>query len=378
MPSLCIRGRLDMRRRVTTIITVVVVILMFRQCYGVDPVQLSEAEIDTKLFALKPLPKVHYFWTLTSELLNSRNSRRLYELARITHSLCVSGEWVTKQQVDNCVYICARVNRTRPAIKASLGINFSPWHRKFDKKLPPTDRGPTYREEIRYFEERMRFVKGWVEQSNKKYGSDVKVGVITLDSERFYELKGNERWNEGMREALDAIHIKARSIFPGARIEWYGRGVVIAYSGNGWRKTPYWTGKEIKAPLSCSLYTVPEIERTRETFRRTCKLADQMGISDVTPWVALASGYRRGLTKIQYFDMDWSYDIIYSYLIGAELNIKWYGDRPERFAPYDRAKVIVFYPAPFYKRAPDWARHFIAYVRGATGVKELKDLGYEE
>lgn len=348
------------------------------QCNGSGTVRPSEAEINSKLFSLKPLPKVHYFWPVSSELSNDRDNRRLYELARITHSLCVSGEWVTKQQVDNCVYICARVNKTGPVIKTSLGVNFSPWHRRFDKKLPPTDRGPTYVKEISYFEERARLVKQWAEQSNKKYRSDVKVGAITLDSERFSEKKGNELWNEGMREALDAIHKKASSIFPGARIEWYGRGVVPASSGDGWRKTPYWTGKEIKAPLSCSLYTVPEIERTRETFRRTCKLADERGISDITPWVALASGYRRGLKQSHYFDMDWSYDVIYSYLIGAELNIKWYGNRPERFAPYNRAKVIVFYPPPFDKRVPDWARHFIAYVRGATGIKDLKDLGYEE
>ncbi len=348
------------------------------QCNGSGTARLSEADINAKLLSLKPLPKVHYFWPVGSELTNDRDNRRLYELARITHSLCVSGEWVTKQQVDNCVYTCARINKTGPAIKTLLGINFSPWHSRFDKKLPPTDRGPTYGEEIRYFEERSRLVKQWAEQSNKKYSSDVKIGAITLDSERFSEIKGNERWNEGIREALDAIHIKARSIFPGARIEWYGRGATMALSGDGWRKTPYWTGKEIKAPLSCSLYTVPEIERTRETFRRTCKLADERGISDVTPWVALSSGYRRGLKKSQYFDMDWSYDVIYSYMIGAELNIKWYGDRPERYAPYNRAKVIVFYPRPFDKRVPDWARHFIAYVRGATGVKELKDLGHEE
>jgi len=348
------------------------------QCNGSGMVRLSEAEMNSKLFALKPLPKVHYSWPTPSELVNDRNNRRLYELARITHSLCVLGELVTKQQVDNCVYICARVNKTGPVIKTSLGVNFSPWHRKFDKKLPPTDRGPTYREEIRYFEERMRFVKECVEQSNKKYGSDVKIGAIMLDSERFYVKSGDESWNEGIHEALDAIHIKARSIFPGARIEWYGRGIARAAGGDGWAKTRIWTGKEIKAPLSCSLYTIAEIERTRETFRRTCKLADMLSIHDVTPWVALAAGYRRSLLKMQDWDCDWSYDIMYSYLIGAELNIKWYGDRPERFAPYNRAKVIIFYPRPFDKRTPGWARHFIAYVRGATGVKELKDLGYEE
>lgn len=372
-----IKGRLDVRARITTMIAVVAVVLICVQCSGAGPVRLSEAEIDAKLFTLKPLPKVHYYTAPSTKLLNDRNNRRLYELARITHSLGVRGEWTNEQQVDNCVYMCAGLNKTKPIITASLSVSFSPWHRKFGKRLPPTDRGPTYWEEIRYFEKRARLVKNWVEQSNERYGSDVKVSALKLSTERFHIKPDDESWNEGIRGALDAIHIKARSVFPNARIEWYGRGMIRG-AGTGWRRTPYWTGKEIKAPLSCSLYTVPELERTRETFRRTCKLADELGISEVTPRVALAAGYRRGLKKGQYFDPDWSYDIIYSYSIGAELNIKWYGDRPERFAPYNRAKVVVFYPPPFDKRTPDWARHFIAYVRGATGVKELKDLGYEE
>ncbi len=363
-----------MPKRITPITIAVVILLSCRQCCSAGKIQLSEAEIDAKLLALKPLPKVHYYWPVSTEI----SDWRLYELARITHSLCVSGDWVKQEHIDKCVYICARVNKTGPSIETSLGINFSPWHRRFGKNLPPTDRGPTYWKEIRYFEERAQLVKQWIEQSNKKYGSDVKIGAITLDSERFKKKTGNEAWNKGMREALDAIHIKASSIFPGARIEWYGRGVAHSAGRTGWDKSRYFTGKEIKAPLSCSLYSISEIERTRETFRRTCKLADQMGISDVTPWVALASGYRRGLDKMQHWDFDWSYDIMYSYLIGAELNIKWYGDRPDRFAPYNRAKIIIFYPPPFDKRVPDWGRHFIAYVRGATGVKELKDLGYEE
>jgi hypothetical protein len=357
----------------------VAALLISGQCGGANSVQLSEADIDAKLSVLKPLPKVHYFWPLNPELLNDRSNRRLYELARITHSLCVQGEWATKEQIDNCVYTCAGVNKNAPVIKSSLGISFSPWHRKFGKELPPTDRGPTYQEEIHYFEERARLVRHWVEQSNENYHSDVKISAILLDCERFHVLQNNEKWNEAIRENLDIIHIKAQSIFPEARIEWYGRGIVRTSGGNGWTQTPYWTGKEIKAPLSCSLYSVPEIEGMRETFRRTCKLADELGIEEVTPWVALASGYRRGLKGLnQYFDYDWLYDIIYSYQIGAELNVKWYGDRPERFAPYNHAKIIIFWPPPFDKRTPGWPRHFIAYVRGATGVEKLDDLGYEE
>ena len=344
-----------------------------------DPNGITEPDpnvlIDRKLAELKPLPKVHYFAPLSFELSKDRNSQRLYELARITHSLCVSGKWTTKEEIDNCVCTCAKVNKTNPAIQASLGINFSPWHRKFDPNLPPTDRGPTYWEEIDYFEERALLVKGWVEQSNKEYGSDVKISAILLDCERFHILEGDDLWNEAIRENLDIIHIKAQSIFPGARIEWYGRGIVL---GNGWKKTSTWTGKEIKAPLSCSFYTLPEIQGMRETFRRTCELADELGIEDVTPYVALGAGYRRRIVDLHRWYPDWPYDIVYSYLIGAELNIKWYGDKPENYAPYNYAKIVSFNPPPFHPKTPDWARHFIAYVRGATGVKELKDLGYED
>jgi len=358
-------------------IIVIIIGLVEMSCCCGQSTTLSDYDIDIKLSELKPLPKVHYYWPVYGEILDNRGSKRLYQLARITHSVCVSGQWAKKQQIDNCVYTCARVNKTNPAIKTSLGLNFSPWHGKFGKKLPPTDRGPTYWEEIRYFEERAQLVKQWVEQSNKKYGSDVKIGAITLDTERFYVKAGDESWNEGIREALDAIHLKAQAVFPNARIEWFSRGIRQGATGDGWVKTPYWTGKEIKPSLSCSLYMLPEIEATRERFRRTCKLADEMGVEDVTPWVALGAGYRRGIDGT-YWDFDWSYDIIYSYKIGTELNHRWYAEHPERAAPYGRAKVIIFYPPPFDKRVPDWARHFIAYVRGATGVRELKDLGYEE
>lgn len=368
-----------MLKSITLFAVSMAVLLVSVQCDGADRVQLSKAEIEVKLLKLKPLPKVHYSYTqLGGNLLNERESRLSYEYARITHALTVSGEWVKQEQLDNCVYTCARINKTNPKIPASIGAGFAPWHRKFGKDLPPTDRGPTYYAEIRYFSQRLQLIKKWLAQSNKKYGSDVKLSAIVLDCERFSARAGDERWHEGMREALDAIHLQAKSIFPEARIEWYGRGVLRSAGSTGWDKTGYFTGKEIKAPLSCSLYTLPEMQRMRETYRRTCKLADELGIEDVTPYVALGAGYRRGIVKMHHWDSNWSYDIVYSYLMGAELNIKWYGDRPDRFATYNRAKVIVFYPPPFSSRTPDWARHFIAYVRGATGVKDLKDLGHEE
>ncbi|RKY12188.1 MAG: hypothetical protein DRP65_02010 [Planctomycetota bacterium] len=343
-------------------------------CYG-QKITLSDTEINTKLMELKPLPKVHYYWPQSSDL----DDRKLYELARITHSLCLSGDWDKQQKVERCVYTCARINKTNPQIKASLGVNFTPWHIKFDKKLPPTDRGPTYNAEIKHFEERARLIKKWVAESNKKYGSNVKISAVIFSSERFVKKKeDSKQWNDAIASNYNWFTRKAKSVFPDARMEWYAKGIVASASSEGWSRRPWHVEGEELERLSVELYAVPEPERTREGYRRTCQLADELGYTEVTPWVALAAGWRRHKDKFQAWSSDWDYDIIYSWMIGRELNIKWFGDRPKRFAPYNRAQVVVFYPRPFDKRAPHWAKHFIAYVRGATGIKELDDLGFEE
>ena len=335
----------------------------------------NQSDILEKLYLLEPLPKPHYSWNLEcSKLYDEQNDRLLYELARITHALSIAGEWVSPAQVDKCVYTCARINKTKPQIECSIGINFSPWHRRFGKDLPPTDRGATYYAEIDYFADRMKTVSHWIAEANKKYMSDVKIGAILLDSERFYIKPNDKTWNEGVREALDAIHIKTKEIFPDSGIYWYGRGIVRA-DGVSWSKTATWTGKELQGnSLSCSFYTVPEQEAMRETYRRTCALADSIGVKEVTPYVALASGYRRNLkTNLKWTD-DWDYDLVYSWMLGAELNIPAYAKDPETFAAYDRAKIIIFFPAPFYDGTPAWSKHFIAYVRGAHGIKMIDDL----
>ena len=151
----------------------------------------TSEDIYKLLFNLKPLPKIHYSWGLWYQFKDCEE-RVLYELARITHSLSIPGEWVTKEQIDKCVYICARVNKTEPKIPCSIGVNFSPWHRKFGKELPPTDRGPTYWEEIAFFAERMQTIKKWVEMKNAYYKSNVEVGTLLLDCERFSEKPGDE------------------------------------------------------------------------------------------------------------------------------------------------------------------------------------------
>ena len=321
--------------------------------------------LDEQLFGLASLPKVHYYWPPAAELLEDKQSRRLYELVRITHAFCVSGEWTNDRQMDNAVYTCARINKTNPDIKASIGVNFSPWHRRFGKDLPPTDRGPTYFEEIRYFEQRALFVKQALARHNHVYGSDIAVTAVILDSERFKAKANDARWNIGMKAALDAIHRKAKQVFPDAVVIWYGRGMIQHPKTNAWRKTPYWTGDEIKAPLTCSLYNLPDIDRMRDVFRKTVELADERRISQVIPYVALASGYERNPAG-HTWRSDWPFDPKFSFQMGAELNVPFYSRDPQKYAPYDRADIVVFYPKPFDERTPAWGRHFVQYIKGAT------------
>jgi len=120
---------------------------------------------------------------------------------------------------------------------------------------------------------------------------------------------------------------------------------------------------------------VPEIGHTREIFRRTARNAERHGCSEVTPWIALASGYRRQTDKYHEFSLDWNYDLIYSWQLGAEINHAWFGapERHERFAPWNKAKIAIFYPEPL-GRSPHWTEHFIAYVRGAYLLKWLPEV----
>jgi hypothetical protein len=326
-----------------------------------------------KLRELKPLPKIHYSWGISGDLLDDPNSRLLYEFAKITHSISVNGADERDARVSNAVYICARVNKTKPEIPASIAINLSPFHYKFDKNLGPTDRGQSFYEEINFLKTHLMLIKSAVDKANIKYFSNVKVTALLFDSEMFIRNEKDEKWNLAICEALEIVNTAAGQIFPEARIEWFGQGIEAAWGREGWDETPYSVHCKMFKSMSCILYTLPEIERMRETFRKTSKLADQLGITDVTPWIALGSGLKRTFDG-QQWDSDWDYDLIYSWSFGAELNVKWYADNPKWLAQYDRAKIIVLFPSPFNKLTPNWSKHFIAYVRGANGTRKLDDL----
>ncbi|MEN6385115.1 MAG: hypothetical protein ABFD79_07930, partial [Phycisphaerales bacterium] len=289
----------------------IVFLLCAKECVAVS---LTTEEVVAKLTQLKPLPKVHYSWGWPRELLEDANGRLLYETARIMNAISLSGRSATKEQIHTAVYTCARINKTNPVISLTIGVNYSPFHYELGPNVPPTYRGSTYQKELQRFESRLIIIKNWIEESNAYYKSSVIVGAILLDMERFYVQPGNEKWNEGMRDALDTVHAKTEKIYPEAKIIWYARGITWKSNDPPWRQSPHFTGKEKLSSLSCSLYSLPEIERMLETYRRTVKLADKLKVNDVVPYVSLASGYRRGLKDTFWYDFDWDYDLIYSYL----------------------------------------------------------------
>jgi hypothetical protein len=343
---------------------------------GAGPAIPLQENLLEELKQLQPLPKIHYYWYVSSDFLSNRNNEVMYELARITHSVCVSGEWVNAAEIENAVYVCARVNKDRPANRCSIGVTYGPWIRKF-KGSDPRVKDRSYYDEIDQFESRMELVKQWFNKSNTKYGTYVEIGAVLLDAERFYRqphpyapvIPPSEytEWNTALCAALDVIHKKALELFPNnIRIEWYNRGIQTE-DGKTFHQTVYFTGSEIMPTCSCALYTVADLDRMRNTFIKTCDYAGTKNVNDVTPWVALAGGYYKPGVKKGY-TWDWDYDVQKSYTLGAELNDFCIGERPEGYPDYGRAKIVIFWPAPFHSWSPSWGKHFIEYCKGAASA----------
>jgi len=314
---------------------------------------------------LPELPKVHYSWPLSGAWLDTADEEWLGEYARIAHSLCVWAEWVNQEQFNKIIRVCRKVNEGDPEIPVTIGVVMKPWSRIFPASAPPTYRGTEHDKEIQLFRDRLNLVKDWLNADNAAAGGPpVELSAVIMETERF-EIKPDddperESWNNAITEKQNAVYSVAEDIFPEARIEWYHRGLSRLF-----------TLRERGEAYSVPLYRVPERGVTRAQFRRTAELADENGIEDVTPWVALGAAYVNQPDGSRIWSFAYDYDLVYSWHVGAEINDPWFGDRPDQFAPWHRAKVVVFWPSPSDERVQNWPRHFVAYVRGAHNITEL-------
>lgn len=338
----------------------------------VPPVWVAAEPDPSECFArrigeLKSLPKVHYSWPLPASMLTSSN-RALVQFARVTHAVSIRGESATAAQIDAAVEACAQNPASTPAGKASVAINYSPWHRRFSSSLPATDTGPTAEEELALFRQRLTSIRHDVAEANRRLGANVPVSAILLDCERFTTTAGDDRTNEAITRKQDQIYAIAKDIFPSARVEWYGRGAVhAAGDASGWTQSRYFTLREKGDSFGSTLYQLPDEARMREAYQRTVDLARSRGVAEVTPWIALGAGWSRKNSRMTW-EFSWDYDLKYSWQLGRDINET--GSTGDGGGPWSAARVVVFYPCPFDERSPGSFEHFLAYVRGATGQPE--------
>ena len=152
--------------------------------------------------------------------------------------------------------------------------------------------------------------------------------------------------------------------------------------------------------LSTSLYVVPERSSMRLEFQRTlqklhnhtaaCELKKTAGEcrwcpDRVVPWVSLGAGYHppENLSDTLGYDyqIPWDYPLFYSWEIGQDINNA--TARTPTTQYFSWAKEVALYPSPWDQRSPllrngggltTMLMHFVAYCRGAAGIKELPTI----
>jgi len=308
-----------------------------------------------ELRALPPLPKVHYSFPIAGRLLDPLHPA-VREYVRITHAISVNPRYHSERHVKSALELCQRINECKPALPASLAVTCSPYH---SYRPGPTDFGELHRKELAEIRVGFRSIRRWVDEFNRDRNATMDVTMVILDCERF--LTTDNQTRAAVIRKYDEVYDLAKQFFPKATVEWYNRGKITKQEHSpqravNWIVYPRFSTQEKGDAFSCSLYCLPEIGYTRETFERTRQHARENNLP-VHVWIALASGYRRDLKSRdgQRFELDWDYDPVYSWFAGFEANRRW------------DAAAVLFYPAPFDARVKQWGKHFLAYVKGAHG-----------
>jgi hypothetical protein len=269
--------------------------------------------------------------------------------------------------------------------------------------------GPEEDAEIELFTSLCHVANKLISTANAKFDTNLSIGALLLDQERwcsdcyaYFNISNvtEAEYRAAITRKNNLFYSAAQACAPSAEIVLYDRGAVgrgsgpsVAVEQSGWR-TPggYYTTDPDELPgaagaFSVSLYTLSEIGYTRKSFNLTADFARKRGVPAVIPWLSLGAAYRRTYCKHDcespmIYDENWNYDLAYSWMLGAEINDPWYGDRPERFADWHMAKSAAFYPSVFSLKNTDVNRrganvsssvpvimqHFVAYCQGAAGL----------
>ena len=328
--------------------------------------------IANPLAGLPALNKVHHSWPLDMNISDPGNAEILHDYARITHAI-PAGDLEYMPQAH-----ALAAARIAIAANATVDLLYSPWledDSPFPRDAPPTYTGPEEAAEIKLYAQRLAAAKQWIEVE----GGAV-VGAVLLDQER-WDAKPNATWAAAVTRKNNLYYNTTIAAFPSASVQLYGRGGIgRGATATGWGTNGYYSlaPDELGDIFATSLYEVPEIGYTREGFNRTVANAKAHNKASVTPWIALGCGYYRD-TDFWHFDLQYNYNFAYSWQLGAEVNGAWFAARPTRFAAWGWAKEVAFYPSVFDTRTANVANsswlagfnHFVMYVRGAAGIKDL-------
>jgi len=331
------------------------------------PAAPSDEEIVEWLRPLSPLPKVHYGYPITVRLLREPGDPLLYEWVRIAHSVPLSpkdGGWVSPSKVYNAVAVCQQINDTNPEIPATLALNWWPYHLFLPAEVPPTYDGPECQQELDEFEERFSLVASWLDDANAALRADVQVSAILFDCEMWFVKEegeeGYEEWNSALAAKYDAFYLLSKSIFPDVPVHWHSRG-------KPWRYYRRFNFEELGDACGAELYCGYDLPWTRAYFRAHYEEAQAHDVDSFVAWFSMGAGYWTLPNGARRYIWDLNYDVSLAWQLGAEAN-GYAPPPPDDPTPWDGVTAIAFFPGPFDGRTPQFAKYFVAYVRGAQGL----------
>jgi len=314
----------------------------------VDPVpeEPPADDLDPRVAALRqfePLSIPHASWFLTRDLL--RDSELLAEYVRITGVCTLSLLWSD----DQAYVACGRAIDT--AGRGMIAILYSPYNQQDADSAASFD--AAWAAELLHVSQRLQHVKSLPQ------GELIQLAL--LDHEQY---RHDEEPLVGAKLAVMYQIFHQHVLL----VTWYGQGMIRrnVREENGWELFPKTLPSVPHDGLfGIALFELHNLTLTREVIRRSAAEADKHG-ADLAAWVCLGTGYAYEWDTGG--DRVWRRDLTYpranTWRFGFDLAHKYVSARPEVFAPYDRIKLVIFYPAPYGPANRFWHDHFLAYLHG--------------
>ncbi len=317
------------------------------------PVDQADPRIaDLQEFA--PLSIPHASWWLPKQVWADQNL--LTEYVRITGVCSLSLLWSPDAAYAACAAAIDQAGR------GIIALNYSPYHRLEAESAGHFDL--CWAAELLDVAERLEHVRGLP-------GGNL-VQLAILDHERY-----NQSQYPTVALKLAAMYLVFHEQI--ATVTWYGQGwwERAVWAPDGWQLFPRTLPTVPHDGLfGVTLYQLNNLTLMRESIRRSAAEADRQN-ARLAAWVRLGIGYgyewhleglwapRRKVT----------YPLANSWRLGFDLAHTYASKRPAVFAPYDRIKLVIFYPAPYGPANKYFHDHFVAYLHGWYGKKMERSDG---